>query len=297
MKPRIGFGIDPNSDTTSTNMTQQLLLEHQKQNEDKTNQLLLEHQNKNDDNTKKMFLAYHTNFVNGMKLYHNNYYEPLKNDIHILKSDFDSYTNTYPTIYQQSPLPERYTNELLYDDDNNAMYNTNNNKKIEYDVPEINMDNIYNSKNADKFDDKEGNPILESNNADNFLRPPFDEYFNPNNTNLKNDNDTNLKNDLDEQSDDDENDLPKNDAVLEEKTFPIYFSQIKDPKILNYINKSDPRLKLIVPPGIGGGAFNKLLKKKLQESKITTIRGLRFDIPARFFTEEQIKSYNLSEKK
>ena len=24
MKPRIGFGIDPNSDTTSTNMTQQL---------------------------------------------------------------------------------------------------------------------------------------------------------------------------------------------------------------------------------------------------------------------------------
>ena len=312
MKPRIGFGIDPNSDTTSTNMTQQLLLEHQKQNEDKTNQLLLEHQNKNDDKTNqlllehqnmnddrtnKMFLAYNANFVNGMKLYHNNYIEPLKNDIHILKSDFDSYTNTYPTIYQQSPLPERYTNELLNNDDNNAMYNTNNNKKIEYDVPEINLDNIYNSKNADNFDDKEGNPILKSNNADNFLRPPFDEYFNPNNTNLKNDNDTNLKNDLDEQSDDDENDRPKNDAVLEEKTFPILFSQIKDPKILHYINKSDPRLGETVPSGIGGEPFNKLLKKKLKESKITTIRGLRFDIPARFFTEEQIKNYNLSEKK
>ena len=48
-KPRIGWQ-DPN-DTNSTNMTQQLLLEHQKQNEDKTNQLLLEHQNKNDDKT------------------------------------------------------------------------------------------------------------------------------------------------------------------------------------------------------------------------------------------------------
>ena len=119
MKPRIGFGIDPNSDTTSTNMTQQLLLEHQKQNEDKTNQLLLEHQNMNDDRTNKMFLAYNANFVNGMKIYHDNYIEPLKNDIHILKSDFDSYTNTYPTIYQQSPLPEHYTNELLYNDDNN----------------------------------------------------------------------------------------------------------------------------------------------------------------------------------
>ncbi len=35
-KPRIGFGIDPNSDTASTNMTQQLLLEHQKKNDDKS---------------------------------------------------------------------------------------------------------------------------------------------------------------------------------------------------------------------------------------------------------------------
>jgi hypothetical protein len=247
-----------------------------------------------------MFLDYHTNFVNGMKLYHNNYYEPLKNDIHILKSDFDSYTNTYPTIYQQSPLPERYTNELLYNDDNNAMYNTNNNKKIEYDVPEFNFDNIYNSKNANKFDEKEDYPILESNNADNLSSPPFDEFVSNNfkNTNLKNDiDDTNLKNDFDEQSDDDENDLPENDVVLEEKTFPILFSQIKDPKILHYINKSDTRLGLTIPSGIGGEPFNKLLKKKLQESKITTIRGLRFDIPARFFTEEQIKSYNLSEKK
>ena len=289
MKPRIGFGIDPNSDTTSTNMTQQLLLEHQKQNDDKTNE---------------RFLDYHTNFVNGMKLYHESYYEPLK-------SEFDRFTNTYPTIYQQqSPSPaEHYTNNLLinYDDNNvkkitpylnkykSAVDNTNNNRKIEhgYDEPEFNFDNIYNSKNADNFDDKEDYPILESNNADNFSPPPFDEFVSNafNNTKLKNDIDnTNLNEAFDVESvDEDENDLPKNDAVLEEKTFAIYFSQIKDPKILNYINKSDPRLKLIVPPGIGGGAFNLLLLNKLKQSTNTKIKGLKFNIPARFFTEEQIK--------
>ena len=289
MKPRIGFGIDPNSDTTSTNMTQQLLLEHQKQNDDKTNE---------------RFLDYHTNFVNGMKLYHESYYEPLK-------SDFDRFTNTYPTIYQQqSPSSaEHYTNNLLinYDDNNvkkitpylnkykSAVNNTNNNRKIEhgYDEPEFNFDNIYNSKNADNFDDKEDYPILESNNADNFSPPPFDEFVSNafNNTKLKNDIDnTNLNEAFDVESvDEDENDLPKNDAVLEEKTFAIYFSQIKDPKILNYLNKSDPRLKLIVPPGIGGGAFNLLLLNKLKQSTNTKIKGLKFNIPARFFTEEQIK--------
>ena len=259
MKPRIGFGIDPNSDTTSTNMTQQLLLEHQKQNDDKTNE---------------RFLDYHTNFVNGMKLYHESYYEPLK-------SDFDRFTNTYPTIYQQqSPSSaEHYTNNLLinYDDNNvkkitpylnkykSAVDNTNNNRKIEhgYDEPEFNFDNIYNSKNADNLDDKEDYPILESNNADNFSPPPFDEFVSNafNNTKLKNDIDnTNLNEAFDVESvDEDENDLPKNDAVLEEKTFAIYFSQIKDPKILNYINKIDPRLGLTVPSGVGGGAFNLLL--------------------------------------
>ena len=60
-----------------------------------------------------------------------------------------------------------------------------------------------------------------------------------NNTKLKNDIDNNNLNEaFDVESvDEDENDLPKNDAVLEEKTFAIYFSQIKDPKILNYIEK------------------------------------------------------------
>ena len=269
-----------------------------------TQQLLLEHQKQNDDKTNERFLDYHTNFVNGMKLYHESYYEPLK-------SEFDRFTNTYPTIYQQqSPSPaEHYTNNLLinYDDNNvkkitpylnkykSAVDNTNNNRKIEhgYDEPEFNFDNIYNSKNADNFDDKEDYPILESNNADNFSPPPFDEFVSNafNNTKLKNDIDnTNLNEAFDVESvDEDENDLPKNDAVLEEKTFAIYFSQIKDPKILNYINKSDPRLKLIVPPGIGGGAFNLLLLNKLKQSTNTKIKGLKFNIPARFFTEEQIK--------
>jgi hypothetical protein len=52
MKPRIGFGVDPNSDTTSTNMIQQLLLENQKYNDDKTNQ---------------KFFDYHKQIENGMK--------------------------------------------------------------------------------------------------------------------------------------------------------------------------------------------------------------------------------------
>jgi hypothetical protein len=58
MKPRIGFGIDPNSDTTSTNMTQQLLLEHQK---------------KNDDKTKKMLLDYNKYIQESVSAYHNSY--------------------------------------------------------------------------------------------------------------------------------------------------------------------------------------------------------------------------------
>ena len=45
MKPKIGF-IDPNSDTTSTNMTQQLLLEFQKQNDDKTNKMFSDYDKK-----------------------------------------------------------------------------------------------------------------------------------------------------------------------------------------------------------------------------------------------------------
>ena len=189
-----------------------------------------------------------------------------------------------------------YPNILPNDDTN--LKGPNNSRFEEYnpvynEVMLNQPENIYNSNNADNFDDKEGYPILKSNNADNLSSPPFDEYFTNtfDNTNLKNDidNTNNLNEDFDEQSDDDENDLPKNDAVLEEKTFAIYFSQIKDPKILNYINKSDPRLGLTVPPGIGGGAFNSLLLNKLKQSTNTKIKGLKFNIPARFFTEEQIK--------
>jgi hypothetical protein len=306
-KPRIGFGIDPN-ETNSTNMTQQLLLEHQK---------------KNDDKTKQMFSDYRKEIVDGLQMYHDRYYEPLKDNIHILQSDFDSYkTSTYP-IYQQPALPEHYSSNLLKlitpsnNDTNIIMDKTKNNAYNDYfnfeDNPSLNYNSIYNRKdpinndkdinnsrfetynpafnevmlnqpetiynsnNADNFDDKEGYPILTSNNADNFQPPAF--------------NNTNLNEDFDVESvDEDEDDLPKNDAILEEKTFAIYFSQIKDPKILYYINKTDPRLGIInVPLGIGGGAFNLLLQNKLKQSKNTKIKGLRFNIPARYFTEEQIK--------
>jgi hypothetical protein len=260
-KPRIGFGIDPN-DTNSTNMTQQLLLEHQK---------------KNDDNTKQMLFAYHKNFVNGMKVYHNNYYEPLKNDIHILKSDFDSYTNTYPIIYEpHSPLPERYTNDfLINNDDNNAEYN---------------LDNIYNSKNADNFDDKEGYPILESNNADNFLPPPFKEFVTNtfNTTNLKNNIDeTNLKNDFDEQSDDDENDLPKNDAVLEVVMISQYLSKVNNAENLRYINKTYGLN--INSKNLNVGLFKDKIKQKLKElNPSIDASSIIVKLPATKLTDKQI---------
>ena len=53
-----------------------------------TQQLLFEHQKYNDDKTNKMLSDYHKIFLNGMKLYHDNYMEPLKNNIHILQFDF-----------------------------------------------------------------------------------------------------------------------------------------------------------------------------------------------------------------
>ena len=55
MKPRIGF-IDPNSDTTSTNITQQLLSEYQKNNDEKTNQKFIDYYNHIDTcNTEVLF--------------------------------------------------------------------------------------------------------------------------------------------------------------------------------------------------------------------------------------------------
>jgi len=226
MKPRIGFGVDPNSDTTSTNMIQQLLLENQKYNDDKTNQKFFDYHKQIENGMKE----YHDNFKNGMEKYHTNYIEPLKNDIHNLQSDFDSYkTSNDPLIYYpQSPLPKHYTNDLLINnDDSNIVYNTNNNRKEVFE-PELNFEDIYNSKNADNSDAKENYPILTSNNADIFSPPPFQ---NPN-----------LNKDFEVQSvdeDDDEDELPKNDAIVETVLIPQYLSLINNLESLKFINTNE----------------------------------------------------------
>ena len=234
MKPRIGFGVDPNSDTTSTNMIQQLLLENQKYNDDKTNQKFSNYHKQIENGTK----AYHDQFKHTMEIYHQNFVDPLKNDIHILQSDFDSYKRSNDPIiyYPQSPLPKHYTNDLLINnDDSNIVYNTNNNSKEVFE-PELNFEDIYNSKNADNFDAKEKYPILTSNNADNFSPPPFDEFvFN----NFPN---PNLNKDFEVQSvdeDDDEDELPKNDAVVETVLIPQYLSLINNLESLKFINTNE----------------------------------------------------------
>ena len=293
MKPRIGFGIDPN-DTTSTNMTQQLLSEHQKQNDDKTNQMFLEHQKQNDDKTNQMFINYHKNFVNGMKLYHNNYVEPLKNDIHILQSDFDSYKmSNYPLLYPDSPLKETLTNDLLTADDN---YNKDNNNNVVYNdensvlydpllkpyYPDFNIEDIYNSKNADNFDDKDGYPILHSNNADNFSPPPFDEFIS------NNFNNANLNEDFDVQSVDDENDeVPKDNSVLEVVMIPQYLSKINNADNLRYIIKNH---------GLNINTQNlnvKSLKDKIKQKILELNPGIDtssiiFNLPADILSDNQL---------
>ena len=285
MKPLIGFGVDPN-DTTSTNITQQLLLEHQKNNDDKINQKLLENQKYNDDLTNQKFTELNNTIRNGVSAYHTNYIEPLKNDIHILQSDFDSYkTSNDPIIYYpQSPLPKHYTNDLLINnDDSNIVYNTNNNRKEVFE-PEINLQDIYNSKNADNFDEKENYPILKSNNADIFSPPPFDDFIINNfpTPNLKNNLDnTNLKNDFEVQSvDDEDEDEEGNDAVIQTVLVPQYLSLINNLESLKFINTNEG-LNIDTK-----GLKNYELKKKIIE-KLGKDASIVY-LPADKLTDKQI---------
>ena len=161
---------------------------------------------------------------------------------------------------------------------------------IEYDVPEINFDNIYNAKNADNFDDKKGYPILASDNANKFSPPPFDEFVTNtfNNTNLKNDIDNpNLNNDFDEQSDDDENDLPKNDAVLEVVMIPQYLSKVSNFQNLKYINKT--KNLNINFQDLNVKSFKEKIKQKLiQLNPSIDEASIIVNLPADRLTDKQI---------
>jgi hypothetical protein len=86
--------------------------------------------------------TYHDKLIDGMKVYHSKHIAPLKNDIHILQSDFDSYkTSTNPKInYPQSPLEEDNRNDETNDESNNNRY-------LEYKDPYFTFPDIYNKKN------------------------------------------------------------------------------------------------------------------------------------------------------
>ncbi len=195
MKPRIGF-IDPNSDTISTNLTQQLLLENQK-----------------------------------------------------------------------------------YNDDSYIVYNTNNNRKEVFE-PELNFEDIYNSKNADNSDAKENYPILTSNNADIFSPPPFDEFI------LNNFPNPNLNKDFEVQSvdeDDDEDKLPKNNAVVETVLVPQYLSLINNLESLKFINTNEG-LNIDTK-----GLKNYDLKKKIIEKLIKQGKDASIvKLPADKLTDKQV---------
>ena len=264
MKPRIGFGVDPNSDTTSTNMIQQLLLENQKYNDDKTNQKFIDYHEKIENGMK----VYHDKFLNGMSKYHENFIDPLQNQIHILQSDFDSYkTSTNPQIYYppQSPLPKHYTNDLLNNnDDSNIVYNTNNRNLVYDEQPyQYNFVDIYPEKKTNNFDTKENYPILEPtnpNNFDTFSSAPFDEFI------LNNFPNPNLNKDFEVQSvneDDDEDKLPKNDAIVETVLVPQYLSLINNLESLKFINTNEGLN--IDTKGLKNYDFKKKIIEKLNE--------------------------------
>jgi hypothetical protein len=217
MKPRIGFGVDPNSDTTSTNITQQLLSEYQKNNDEKTNQKFIDYYNHIDNEMQ----TYHDKLIDGMKVYHSKHIAPLKNDIHILQSDFDSYkTSTNPKInYPQSPLEEDNRNDETNDESNNNRY-------LEYKDPYFTFPDIYNKKKSNN-DTKENYPILEPNNPNNFDTFSSSEFF---------------KSPVEVETveeDDDEDELPKNDAIVETVLVPQYLSVINNLESLKFINTNE----------------------------------------------------------
>jgi hypothetical protein len=268
MKPRIGFGVDPNSDTTSTNITQQLLSEYQKNNDEKTNQKFIDYYNHIDNEMQ----TYHDKLIDGMKVYHSKHIAPLKNDIHILQSDFDSYkTSTNPKI--NYPLEEENRNDETNDESNNNRY-------LEYKDPYFTFPDIYNKKNADNSDAKENYPILTSNNADIFSPPPFAEFVSNNFQN------PNLNKDFEVQSvdeDDDEDELPKNDAIVETVLVPQYLKLINNLEMFKFINKNEG-LNIDTT-----GMRNDELRKKIMEKlKLAGKSSSIVYLPADKLTDKQI---------
>ena len=326
MKPRIGFGIDPNSDTTSTNMTQQLLLEHQK---------------KNDDKTKKMLLDYNKYIQESVSAYHTNYYEPLLREHNNLQTDFNKNKINNYAILQQSPLKETYINDFNIDDNLDPWADTDDDEKYS-----DNTNPILASNNADKFSPRpfenvtdpekqnlkdpaiphntnpilasdnannpinlpgkqnlkdpaiphNTNPILASDNADNFLPRPFENNTDPDNANkfLPQPIDEFVTNTLNNTNlkKHFENELvdqqqPNDDSVLEEVMVPQYLSKVNNKDHLKYINESYGLN--INSKNLSVALFKDKIKEKLKKSNPSIKQSkIIVNLPATKLTDNQI---------
>ena len=208
-----------------------------------------------------------------MNKYHENFIDPLQNQIHILTSDFDSYkTSTNPQIYyppQQSPLNKDYTNDLLINSDEaNALFNTNNNRNLEYEQPYFNFQDIYHQENSNK----EVYPILEPTNPNNFDTKevyPILEPTNPNNfdtflssTFLKS---PVFKSPVEVETVEEDEDEEENEPVVQAAMIPQYLSKVNNINNLRYINSTED-LK-INTQGLTVKQLQSEIMKKLYQGK------------------------------
>ena len=165
--PRIIHGMNPN-DTNSTNLTQQLLLEHQR---------------KNEQNTKELLQNQHKQFKDGFKEYHTHYIEPLhkyQNELHERVNNIHDRLDQMDNV-NDSNLYQYYVGDNIDDYVTNPILNLNNEKEESLvKSPFKKLFKYEKTKLRDKLREEEydKNPILDSNNADN-LTQPFEEIFVP----------------------------------------------------------------------------------------------------------------------
>jgi hypothetical protein len=259
-----------------------------------TQQLLLEHQKQNDDKTKQMFSDYHKYIKDSVSAYHNSYYEPLLREHNNLQTDFDTNKMNNYAI----PQPYLNNNELNplsdnYDDSNpNPKFNPwSDTYDDELPTPNPNLDpwgddTINNMKDPAIPHPDDINTILASDNADKFSPPPFDNFLTDhfNYTNLKKDFEIES---VDEQQPKDDKQQPKDDSVLEVVMLPQYLSKVNKVENLRYINKT---YKLnINSKDLNVGLFKDKIKKKLIElNPGKDASSIIVNLPANRLSDKQI---------
>ena len=203
--PRITYGMNPN-DTNSTNLTQQLLLEHQRKNEEYTNKLL-QNQHKQ---FKDGFKEYHTHYIEPLHKYQNELHDrvtklDLKTDLNDAKHHENASRNFHiMDAYNKNHMKtEKKLQDGLYNIQNQANDFIQNHytpkmdqitNKLDHVVrdsvapyPEEYTNNLLGNNTDDEIlynvyldesNINDDNPLLNSNNTDN-LTQPFQEIFVP----------------------------------------------------------------------------------------------------------------------